>query len=135
MHSRSKLTTNAMGRDTSVMEVCNCMLLWSPSVASDLARNILRKDSAKKRKLNPPVYTIDKFNCPAEDLTLPVVLLGPPGFGKTEYAMAHFKNPLMVRDNEYFKHYDEDFHDGMIKKAYLYILSPAPSLMKCLILS
>ena len=28
--------------------------------------------------------------------------------------MAHFKNPLMVRDNEYFKHYDENYHDGMI---------------------
>ena len=40
MHSRSELTTNAMGRDTSVMEVCNCMRLWSPSVASDLVRNV-----------------------------------------------------------------------------------------------
>ena len=45
----------------------------------------LRRE-AKKRKRNPPKYSMDTFNRPAEDLTLPILLWGDSDCGKTQYA-------------------------------------------------
>jgi len=66
--------------------------------------------------LNPKrvkiTYSLDTFILPPLDLTLPVILWGPPGIGKTSFAKAHFKNPLMV------SHMDDllslSDHDGII---------------------
>ena len=41
-------------------------------------------------------YEIWEFTRPALDLTQPVLLLGNSGMGKTEYAKAHGKYPLVI---------------------------------------
>lgn len=39
---------------------------------------------------------------------------GPAGIGKTEYALAHFKNPLLVSHIDRLKSFDPDVHDGIV---------------------
>lgn len=53
-------------------------------------------------------YTLDQFTeprIPQEDLaTKTIVLIGDSGYGKTSYAMAHFKNPVVITNRrDYFK--------------------------------
>lgn len=52
-----------------------------------------RKETIKLRKP-------EEFNVPLQDLTLPLFIYGLSGTGKTEYAKAHFQNPLVVRHIE-----------------------------------
>ena len=53
-------------------------------------------------------YTLDQFTeprIPQEELaTKTIVLTGGAGYGKTSYAMAHFKNPVVISSSkDYFK--------------------------------
>lgn len=43
-----------------------------------------------------------------------LVIVGPPGIGKTQYAKTFFKTPLLVRHKDMLKAYDENVHDGII---------------------
>lgn len=49
-----------------------------------------------------------------EDWSKSVVLCGGPGIGKTEFAAAHFKNPLLVTEIDQLLDFDKDVHDGII---------------------
>lgn len=52
-----------------------------------------------KRKMMPKFthnYVMSDFDCPPLDLSKAVLLHGPTNMGKTEYALAHFKHPLLV---------------------------------------
>lgn len=51
---------------------------------------------------------------PITDWTQSVVLVGPSGVGKTEFALAHFKNPLLVSDIDQLLDFDEGTHDGIV---------------------
>ena len=42
-----------------------------------------------------------------------IVLTGPSGMGKTSWALAHFKNPLLVSTIEDLKQL-KDYHDGVV---------------------
>lgn len=75
--------------------------------------DLIRRD-AKKRKLNPPRFRMDSFNLPPLDLSKPVLLHGPTHTGKTQYALAHFKNALLVTHHEGCRHFDPDVHDGIV---------------------
>lgn len=68
----------------------------------------------KRRRLNPPKYPPESFNRPLLDLTLPILLCGGSDCGKIQFAKAHFKNPLVCTQNEDVKHFDPDFHDGIV---------------------
>jgi len=72
------------------------------------------RNQSKSRKLNPPKYAMASFNRPPLDLTLPVLLYGESDCGKTQYAKAHFENPLIARHNEAVKQFDSSFHDGIV---------------------
>lgn len=74
----------------------------------------LARAEMKKRKLNPPKYPLESFNRAALDLSLPVLLAGNSDCGKTQFAKAHFVNPLVCRHNEGAKHFDPNFHDGIV---------------------
>lgn len=51
---------------------------------------------------------------PINNWSKSIVLMGPPGIGKTEFAAAHFKNPLLITDIDDLLDFDKDVHDGMI---------------------
>lgn len=59
-------------------------------------------------------YPIESFNKdPLDDLeTWAYLLHGPPGTGKTSYAMAHFKKPLLVSSVEDLRNLED--HDGVV---------------------
>jgi len=69
----------------------------------------------KKAKVAPHVcqFSIDKFNHAPMDLDKPVLLWGGSGLGKTQFAIAHFKNPLVVSHIDKLKTLGPD-HDGVI---------------------
>ena len=51
---------------------------------------------------------------PVEDWSKSVVLSGPPGAGKTEWALAHFNNPMLVSERDQLLEYQPDEHDGIV---------------------
>jgi len=62
-----------------------------------------------------PMYVMTDFNAPPIPLDQGVVhLWGPTGTGKTQYAMAHFKSPLMVRHMDQLTQFDPKKHDGIV---------------------
>lgn len=70
----------------------------------------------KKVKRNPITikYTADKFNIPLQQFTDKAIFIqGPSGIGKTQYAKAHFTNPLLVSHMDKLKELTPD-HDGII---------------------
>ena len=78
------------------------------------------------------LFTLDDFNQPALDLSLPVVLTGESGSGKSEYAAAHFAHPLICRRRDDLKRAtfntdgiifdDMDFRDWTIEET-IHLLS------------
>lgn len=42
------------------------------------------------------------------------VVIGPSGCGKTQYALSHFKNPLVCSHMDDLKDFKKDFHDGIV---------------------
>lgn len=63
-----------------------------------------------------PKYKPDSFNCPLRDVTQGAIhLWGKSGTGKTQYALAHFKKPLLIRhidDLQKLQPYVK--HDGIV---------------------
>lgn len=51
----------------------------------------------------PKLFSLADFNRSALDLSLPVVLYGETECGKTEFAVAHFEHPLVVRRRDDLK--------------------------------
>lgn len=43
-----------------------------------------------------------------------LVLIGDTGLGKTQYALAHFKNPVHVRHAEDYRRFNHEKHDGLV---------------------
>jgi hypothetical protein len=48
-------------------------------------------------------YDMKSFKLDPVDLKKPVILYGKPGIGKTQYALAHFANPLLVSNMDDLK--------------------------------
>lgn len=60
------------------------------------------------------LYDLNEFNMPRLDLTIPVLLWGVGGTGKTEFALAHFEKPLLVRHIDALRELRPGFHDGIV---------------------
>lgn len=61
-------------------------------------------------------YTLEQFPKwePIKDWSKTIVLCGPPDSGKTEFALAHFKNAMVVSHIDALLDYDKDRHDGIV---------------------
>lgn len=71
---------------------------------------IIRKE--KKRKAAGASYI--EFSRPLEEGFRALVIWGPTGTGKTQYALAHFKQPLLVSHMDDLKDFDENRNDGIV---------------------
>lgn len=60
------------------------------------------------------LFDITQFNRARLDLTRPVLLWGEGGTGKTEFALAHFERPLLVRHIDALRDLRPGFHDGLV---------------------
>lgn len=61
-------------------------------------------------------YQPSDFECPMlteDDKKLAILLWGPSGFGKTQYALTQFKNPLLIRHMDKLKELTP-LHDGLV---------------------
>lgn len=58
-------------------------------------------------------YSLETFKLPAQDLSTAVLLTGISNAGKTEYALAHFSNPLLVRAKDDLLELKTS-HDGIV---------------------
>lgn len=71
----------------------------------------------KLRNIMTPVYTskyqLSDFNHEPLDLNRCVYIHGPSGTGKTQFALSHFKNPLLVRHIDDLKQLTER-NDGIV---------------------
>lgn len=58
-------------------------------------------------------FPIESFRHPPLVLDRPVLLYGPSGIGKTQFALAHFKSPLLVKEIDDLKKLTSK-HDGIV---------------------
>lgn len=61
-------------------------------------------------------YTLGSFQDwePITDWTKAIILYGDSGIGKTQFALAHFRNPLMVTHMDDLKQFQQEIHDGIV---------------------
>ena len=61
-------------------------------------------------------FSPDDFNIPLFPIskTKTLVLVGPTGFGKTQFALAHFKHPLRVTNKQDWARFREGITDGIV---------------------
>lgn len=75
--------------------------------AFSLYRTIIKQDA-------PAKFELSDFNVPALDLSKPILVYGPSGYGKTEFADAHFGSALLtVRHIDDLKRYNANRHKGI----------------------
>lgn len=69
----------------------------------------------KKSKYKPfkPEYAIEDFNIPAQNLSKPLLFCGPTNIGKTQFALAHFREPLLVSHMDDLKKLQSS-NDGIV---------------------
>jgi len=77
---------------------------------------IERAKTALKEHEQLASYTLADFGAwePFTDWSQSIVLLGPSNTGKTEFALAHFKNPKLVTDIDELLDFDPGEHDGIV---------------------
>jgi len=60
-------------------------------------------------------YTAADFNRPLEtDFSKSIIVTGTPDCGKTQWALAHFKKPLLVSHIDDLKYYAQGRYDGIV---------------------
>lgn len=71
----------------------------------------------KRRKVSTRFvhkYTPEMFNIPLQDISSkPLLIYGSSNCGKSKYAFAHFKNPLVVNRLDKLRQFSPD-HDGIV---------------------
>lgn len=73
------------------------------------------ENSLKRAKQKPfePKYQPEDFNIPRLDLTKTNLITGPSNVGKTQFALSHFKNPLVVSHMDALRKLGPD-NDGIV---------------------
>lgn len=77
-------------------------------------------------------YDLSQFKLDKLDLKKPVLLHGPSGTGKTGFALAHFKNPLLVSHADDLGRLDPSEHDGIVFDDMSFTHYPAESVIHLL---
>jgi len=76
--------------------------------ALGMVSNLYEQD--EKPEFDETDFNTDLFDFEQKAL----VFIGPTGIGKTEFALAHFKNPLIVSHIDDLKRYNKFEHDGLV---------------------
>ena len=68
-----------------------------------------------KKKVTKALYSMNNFRLqPITDWTKNWLVFGKAGTGKTQWALAHFQNPLLVSHTDDLKEFDPEDHDGIV---------------------
>lgn len=67
-------------------------------------------------KSDNSLYKIDEFLRPAYSIPdkKTLIFVGPTNFGKTQFALAHFEHPLLVRGKQDWIRFKENYTDGIV---------------------
>ena len=76
---------------------------------------------------NTPCYELCEFDHPKLDLRKPAILHWGSNMNKTEFAKAHFNNPLVVAKKDGIKEFVKGIHDGLIFNDYRFNRKDKPS--------
>jgi len=76
----------------------------------------IEKNMAKRMRILPPKpgNYFGPWRWPMLENIQSVVLIGPSNIGKTQYAKAHFNNPLFVSHKDRLRDFEPGTHDGII---------------------
>jgi len=76
----------------------------------------IEKNVAKRMRVLPPKpgSFYGPWKWPELENIQSTVLIGPSNIGKTQFAKAHFKNPLFVSHMDRLRDYEPGVHDGII---------------------
>ncbi len=73
-----------------------------------------QREKAKKNRVCKSLYKVSQFNKPLFEDFKCIFLGGLSGTGKTQFSLAHFKNPLLVSNWDDLRKFDPDFNDGIV---------------------
>lgn len=95
----------------------------------DTIERHLKRQKVEKRVRK---YNADDFNHPLLTFEKSILLCGPTGYGKTQFALAHFENPLLVRQIDRLKTFDAAVHDGIVFDDMSFLHRPAEGIIHML---
>ncbi len=90
--------------------------IWNkyPSAMILYNRGVEQAFAQLQPDLETAEYEMDTFNrLPITDFKKSIILCGPPGIGKTQFALAHFKKPLLVSHMDDLGRFNKSY-DGIV---------------------
>lgn len=98
---------------TSYKEACAILKKGAPRDWNMNRDALMRSMRAEHALPYTPKYKLDDFVLPPLDLSTPWLITGDEGIGKTQFALAHFKNPLLISKRDRLKGLTPE-HDGIV---------------------
>lgn len=97
-----------------------CMVRHHRGIKEGIAVLSLAKDVALYKMIDFPTWPKRSDL----DWSKSIILWGETGIGKTQYALALFKNPLMVSHKDHLGFYERSQHDGIVFDDMNFVGSP-----------
>ena len=92
-----------LNQSSSVREGMGMLMDTAPAVYYTQGSRIQQMLGQRVGVPDEKIFTLNDFNMAPLDLTKPILLQGTSDAGKTEFALAHFSHPLIVRRRDDLK--------------------------------
>jgi len=124
------------GRRTDLQNACNALkegatikTLWKEHTETMVKyeKGMIRAKQVLFPVVEEVKFNIEQFEWPKLELSKSTIIWGEAGIGKTEFALSHFKSPLMVSHLDTLKEFDEEEHDGIVFDDMSFIHLPRES--------
>lgn len=83
-------------------------------------------------RLHEKKYKLEDFSVAPLDLSKAVLIIGPTGIGKTQFALSHFNSPILIRHIDDLALFSPNIHDGIVFDDMTFKHWPATSIIHLL---